>query len=236
MSFLTLCADTQRECDVVGSEISAVTNQTGELSRIVNWVKNAWTEIQNRHANWRWMRSTFSINTVAGDDTYAATECTDTRLSAAISRFARWIKFDDNGSSNMKIYLSSAGVGAERWLSFMEWSDFRSIYRVGTQNNGAPAHYTIDPQNNLVLGPKPDDVYVVTGEYQMSAQILAASADVPEMPTQFHQLIVCMAMKKYAGFESAPDVYSRAVTEGNRLMRQLELDQLPSMPMAPPLA
>lgn len=239
MTFLQLCVELQRECDITGTEISAVTNQVGELSRVVNWVKQAWREIQNRHIQepaWRWMRSTFSVNTVAGTDSYAGTSCTDTRLSATVTRFARWIVFDEGGKSNVKIYLSSAGVGTERWLSYLPWSRFRAIYKVGTQNNGSPAHYTVDPQNKLVLGPKPDAVYVVTGEYQMSAQSLDANADTPEMPTDYHYVIVYMAMQKYAGFESAPDAMSRGIREGNKLMRQLEVNQLPQMMTAGPLA
>lgn len=235
-TYLQLCVDTQRECDIKGSEIAAVTNQVGELARIVAWVREAWREIQNRSTHWRWMRSTFTVNTVASDDTYAYTDCTDSRLSLAISRFKRWIILDDDGRSNVKIYLQSSGVGTERWLTYLDWSSFRAIYKVGTQNNQAPAHFTIDPQDNIVLGPKPDAVYVVSGEYQMSAQVLAANADTPEMPSDYHQLIVYRAMKKYAGFESAPDVLSRAVTEGNTVQRQLEFNQLPVPAQAPPLA
>lgn len=239
-TYLVLCQETARECDVAGAAASAVptavTGQVGELKRIVEWVKQAWTELQNRHPNWRWMRSTFSVNTVSGDDTYAGTDCTDSRLSTTIDRFARWIPVDDEGYSNVKCYLSSSGVGTEGWLRFLPWTTFRSIYKVGTQNNGYPAHFTIDPQDNLVLGPKPDGVYVVTGEYQMSAQTLSANGTTPEMPAQFHQLVVYLAMQKYGFFEPAPEVLKRGVAEGKRLMRQLEANQLPSIGFAGPLA
>ena len=238
MNFLSLCVEAQRECDITGTDIAAVTNQVGELRRVVNWVIQAWTEIQNRHASgpyWKWMRSVFTVDTTSGDDTYAGTDCTDSRLSAAITRFSRWWELDDRGCSNVKIYLTSAGVASERYLAFMDWATFRYTYKLGTQTNGYPAHFTIDPQNNLVLGPKPDGIYTVSGEYQMSAQVLAVNGDTPEMPSQFHQLIVYGAMRKFAGFESAPDVLSRAVTEGNKVMRQLELNQLPPVTIAPPL-
>lgn len=235
-SFLELCVDAQRECDIVGTPISAVTNQVGELARIVAWVAQGYTEIQNRHINWRWLRSRWTLNTVLGDDEYAGTDATDAIALAAITRFARWIPFDDGGAANVKIYLQSAGVATERWMSYLDWSSFRQIYKRGTVPNAPPAHFTVDPLNNLVFGPKPDGVYVASGEYMKSAKVLASEADTIEMPLRFHQLPVYYAMKKYGGFESAAEVYTRAVTEGNRMMRQLEADQLPSMALAAPLA
>lgn len=237
-TYLVLCRELRRETERPGTATtpSAVTNQTGENLRLVEWIKQAWTELQDRHPNWRWMRSTWSVNTTSGDDTYAGTDCTDTRLSATVTRFKRWWPLDGEGYSNVKSYLQSSGVGGEGWLRYLPWNSFRAIYKIGTQNNGQPAHFTIDPQNNLVLGPKPDGIYVVSGEYQMSAQVLAADADTPEMPSDYHQLIVYDAMRKFAGNGVAPEIMSRAITEGNRLLRQLEIDQLPVMGLAPPLA
>lgn len=236
MNFLQLCVELQRECDVPGAQMTAVTDQVKELDRLVNWIKQSWNELQGRSTRWRWMRSTFSLTTTLGVDSYAATSATDTRIGGAISRFARWWPMDERGAANVKIYLQSAGVGTERWMSYMSWADFREIYKRGTVNNAPPAHFTIDPQNKLVFGPPPDGVYIATGEYQMSQQELSTEADTPEMPTRFHPVIVYMAMRKYAGFEGAPEVMSRGVVEGNRVLRQLELDQLPVVALGPPMA
>ena len=235
-TYLQLCSDLRREVNASGTGPTAVTNQTGEYLRIVNWVKNAWTEIQGRSFNWRWMRSTFSVNTTSGDEKYAGTDCTDGLTAAAVTRFSRWIPFDDDGASNVKCYLTSGGVAGEYFLTNLPWNYYTSLYRLGTQNNGQPIHVSIDPQNNLVLGPKPDGIYTISGEYQRSAQELAADADTPEMPSPFHQLVVYIAMQKYAGYQNAPEVMSRGVTEGNRLMRQLEMNQLPMVGLGAPLA
>jgi hypothetical protein len=239
MNFLQLCQRLNQEVGELGNAGSvpaATTNQTGRNRRLVNWIAQAYAEIQDRYTNWRWLRSTFTVNATSGDDTYAGTDCTDSRLSAAVSRFARWWLEDDDENPNIRIYLSSSGVSGERYLIPIPWNYFRDLYKKGTQTNGPPVHVTIDPQNNIVLGPKPDDTYVVTGEYQMAGQALAADADTPEMPSRFHMLIVYEAMKKYAGHQSAPEVMSRAVLEGNKVMRQLEADQLPRIRFAGPLA
>lgn len=237
-NYLQLCQDLRREASISGTGPSATASQTGEYLRVTNWIKQAWIDIQNRHQapGWRWLRSPFTVNTVAEDDTYAATDCTDSRLSAAITRFRRWWLLDDEGCPAIKCYLSSAGVAGENYLTPLTWNQFRDIYKRGTQTSSQPQHVAVDPQNNLVLGPKPSAVYVVSGEYQMSAQILAANDDTPEMPSDFHSLIWRYAMQMYAGHQAAPEAMARAISEGNRQMRQLERDQLPEMRMGGPLA
>lgn len=236
MNFLTIAQRLRQECGVSGTGPTTVVGQVGELKRLVDWAASAHDDIQGKYPNWRWLRSTFSVNTVAGTDAYAPTTCTDTRLSTGITRFRRWWPFDRDGCSNVKMFLSASGVGSERWLNFLEWEYFRSIYKIGTQNNGPPAHITIDPQNNLVLGPKPDAVYVVSGEYQMGKQSLTADGDTPEMPSDFHMLVVYEAMKKFAGFDAASEVFQRGAGEGGAIWRQLEIEQLVKIRLGEPMA
>ena len=237
-TYLQLSNDLAREAGVSGSAsaISAVTSQTGEAARIVNWVRQAHNEIQNKSPFWRWMRSKWTVATTASDDTYAGTDCTDSRLSAAITRFSRWIPIDDNGASNVKIYLTSGGVSGERWMVPLPWNYFTAIYKRGTQNDGPPVHFSIDPQNNLVLGPAPDAVYTVSGEYQMSELNFSADGDTPEFPSQFHDLVWLKGLEKYGLFHAAPECILRWKTEGVRMLRDLEANQLPPVAFAEPLA
>lgn len=233
MTYLTICQDTRRECRVAGTGPSTVIAQVGRLADIVAWVAQAYTEIQSSK-DWNWLRSTFTVNTVANDDTYAYSDCTDSRLSATISRFGKWW-LDHHGEPNCTIYLTSAGVGGENYLTPIDWASFRERYKRGTQTTGQPIHVAIDPQNNLVLGPKPDAIYTINGEYQMSPQTLAANVDVPEMPARFHSLIMYRAMEKYGASNNAPEVFNRGGYEGRIMMRGLERDQLPPVTLAGPL-
>lgn len=237
-TFLQLVNRLAQESDVQSgaSSVSAVLNQTGKAKKFVDWISAAHDAIQNRHTDWRWMRSKWTVNTTSGDDTYAGTDCTDSRLSATVTRFGRWIPFDDQGASNVKIYLTSDGVSGERWMVNLPWSYFMSIYKRGTQNNGVPVHVTIDPQDNLVIGPKPDGIYTLSGEYQMSALVLTNDADTPEFPSRFHDVIVWRALERYARSSAAPESLSLAQIEGGRLMRELEAVQKPPIVLGPPLA
>lgn len=220
-NYLQLFQDAVRECGVSSTVPATAQSQTGELARVAKWVIQSWTEIQASRTDWRWMRSEFTLSTSSGDDQYAYSDCTDSIASATITRFARWLP------SEFQIYLTSAGVGTQRWLTYYPWDQFKRVYKIGTQNNSAPVVASIDPRNNLRLGPKPDAAYTVTGEYQKSPQTLSANADEPEMPAQFHQLIVYKAMEKYAGYSGAAEVWARVQNEAQSLRLALEADQLP---------
>jgi hypothetical protein len=229
-TFLELCSDLRQETTDSGTGPTTVVSQTGELGRFVKWIKDAWTELQQDRDDWLWMRKSFTVSTVAADGAYVFGDCTDTVTAVAIARFARWYE------NAFKAYLTSDGVGAEYPLIWLEWETFRRIYRYGTQTDGQPVHVSMDPTMAFVLGPKPNAVYVVGGDYALGPQILAANGDTPEMPSRFHALIVYEAMSKYGGSRVAPEAMLRAVAEGGRLRAALELNQLPAMSYGAPLA
>lgn len=235
-TFLQLAVRLRRECGVAGTGPAAVVGQTGLHEKLVNWVADAYRDIQLRHPNWRWMRSNFTVNTVAGTDNYAYTACTDTKTAAAISRFAHW--WANDRLDRFRFYLTSGGVSGEQWLTFMPYEDFRRIYKFGAQQSatGQPFYVSVDDDEKLVLGPNPNNIYTVSGSYQRGPQMLAADADEPDMPTRFHDLIVYYAMQRYASSTVAPEVLARAVLEGGRIMRALELSQLPQIRLGSPLA
>ncbi len=235
-TFLAGVQDLATECGLASTP-TAVASQTGEFGRLVKWYKDAYIDIQNRHQDsWRWLRHSFTLTTTASDDTYTYSDCTDSTSASAITRFGCWRlhdKFDPP-----KIYLQSAGSGSERWLSFLPWDTFKTIYKIGSQAQatGAPAHITVDPQNQIVIGPSPNGAYVLTGDYYRSAQELSADDDEPEMPSHFHNLIVWGAMIDYGYFELGQEVLGRGQKKYRTMLRKLEANQLPAMRLAGPLA
>lgn len=227
--FLTLCQDTARDCGIPGTGPAAVTNQTGQLGWLVRKVKESYVNLQNEQPDWRWLRSEFSVETSASDGQYAYGDCTDTIASATITRFAKW------WTEEFQVYLTSAGVATQGHVAYVRWEEFRYTWRTGSPSTGHPCMVSVDPRDNLRLGPVPDAAYTVTGEYQKSAQILAADADVPEMPVRFHRLIVVRAMKAFATKYASPETWDAAHGEEEPLQLALEIDQLPERRFAPPL-
>jgi hypothetical protein len=239
--FLTLCQDLHREVGGAGSAPAAVTGQVGQSLRTVNWIKNAYIKIQNKHANWRWMTREFVMGSSPSligytELTYLAAD--DFLTGASIARFSRWWPVID-GRNDFKVYTAASGIGTQTFMSYLPWSEFSQVWRMGTNQSmtsASPQYVSVTPQNSLAFAPIASEETLIRGYYQQSPQILAADTDEPEMPERFHELIVWEAMKRYARFVAAPEVYADARVEAGQMMRDLEVDQLPPPCFAPPLA
>lgn len=234
-TYLQLCQDLVRECGISTSSSgpSAVTSQSGEMLRVVNWIKKAYDEILVLHPNWKFLRSSFTVSTSSGDNVYLPADCTDSRLSAAMTadKFQYW------WTDTFRIYLSSAGVSTQAYLPHRQYDSFRDYWLLGSPANARPSEFTVRPDDNAIMpGATPDDTYVITGDYQRMGAPLAADADEPLIPTRFQQVIVYRAGMKYARYEEDGGLYQGMQLEHDRIMADLEANQLPPIQQAPALA
>lgn len=232
MTFLELVQRVRQESGSTAagsSGPSTVVSQTGLYGQMVNWTAEAWNKIQRSNSTWMWMRSRFTFNTTTNIDSYAYTDVDDAITSTTITRFQKWIPVDQYGDSNVLIYTTANGVAGQRYLAYLDWDAFRSLYKRSTIRYGNPVHFTIGPDRKIYLGLVPNDTFTITGEYQKNLQIMTADADVPEMPEDYHMLIVWEALKSYASFAAAPEVYTRAQDEARPLWTALYRNQSPSL-------
>lgn len=233
-TYLELVQDLATECGVSGT-ISTVASPTGEIKRLVKWITQSYTEIQNMNgARWRWLRGDFTFDTTADDEEYSFGDINDVVTASAITRFSSWRLNDYQNPP--KQFLTASGVNGQTWLIYTKFDWWRNIYSIGIQNSSIPHHIAVSPRDTILLGPAPNDIYTITGEYYKSSQTLTDDADTPEMPDQFHQLIVYRAMAKYAGFESANEVMIRSHVEGGPMLSSLYANQGPRFGKPEPLA
>ena len=232
MKFLDLVKRVYSLSGISGDAPITTVAQKGEFGRLVDWTADAGEEIERAHTDWKFLQHDFTVNTVTDQRAYLITACTDNVAVAAmtVAKFSQW-KLD-----SFRIYLQSAGVATQRVLYFLGYDTFRYLYMKGTELSGSPAYFTIRPHDSaILLGQKPNDVYVVTGEFWVGASRMSADADVPAMPARFHMAIVHRALMYYASFEEAMGKYVAHKLEFDKINGTLEIDQLPAIELAPPL-
>jgi hypothetical protein len=218
-----------REASVAGSGPSTTVGQTGIERHIVLWVNSAWMDIQRRHNDWLFMRGSFTVNTTASDGVYAYGDCTDTSTSAAIAAFRDWHR------DTIKIYLTSSGVAGEALMEYIDYPTWYSVYNTGQQTDSYPRFFTTDYSKRLVIAPKPDGIYTVSGEYQKNATELSGDSDTPDMPEEFHDAIWYRALMKYARYYSAPEIYDDARFNYDRIINEMEITQMPEIMLGGPI-
>ncbi len=224
MNLLALVQSLHYEAKLAGSAPSGVAAQTGRSGDLVRWAIEAYNDIQRgKDGKWNWLRGGFYVDTVADQISYVSTtEVKDDVTDATITRFRAW---DLDSREPPLIYLSADGIATEREMFVDDWPHFRYLYRRGTHTAGYPGAVTRDSANKLYVGPKPNAVYRVTGNYWKSNQALAVDGDTPEMPDNYHMLIVWRAITKYGYNTVSHEVLARAEAEGGPMYEALALNQ-----------
>jgi hypothetical protein len=243
MTYLDICRRTAVECGVASTVAITTAMPTtglaaGSLGRIVNWVNDAWTDIQMDHDDWSWMRSSnllgggVSFQTVAAQSSYPLGTGAGT-VGVIADNFGKW------DCPTFRNYTTSVGFQNEMYLDEIPYDRWRDSYMLGAMRAQQTRPYVvaIGPDQSLCLGPPPNGLYTVTGDYFVAPSEMALDSDVPTgLPTRFHMLIVYRTMLKYAGYESAPEVYQRGSEENAGMYAQLEALRAPAISFGGALA
>ncbi len=231
-SYLELCQAVARDSGTVSdlTAPSTVASQTGRLLRIVNWTAEAYSDIQRKRDDWRWLRREFDGETLATVQRYA--------LNLTTERFKHWVFESEDGNDTFSIYKTSEGQSTEGWLRYVPWDEFRRAYLFGPRadDTGKPRVISVDPAAQLVFYPIPDAVYTIRGEFYRGPQILAANADVPEMPLAHHDAIKWQALILLGVFDEAPDQIPAWAAFLGEHMAALVRKQTPRIRLPGPLA
>jgi hypothetical protein len=220
-TYLELCQKVVSESGTAdGTLPSTVAGQVGRLAKIVRWVKDAYTLIQNAHREWLWLQDTFEGPTIVGQRNY------DGNDMGVTERFRRFISTQDRLEDRFTIYDPSIGVSDEGPLSFRPYNTFYASFMRGTQTQAKPLYFTLSPDGKMLLHPIPDKVYTVRGLYRKSSQTLDADDDIPEMPEEYHDLIAEVALLYLATHDETPQIGGWQLRKIER-MNQLRRDQLP---------
>jgi len=200
---------TQRLNQEIGGETTVPTTtigQTGELLRYVNWIDQAWLEIQEAQRTWRFMLAESTSN-----DTLALGAVTVT-LTGASSDYEELRPYFGHRCPFVLFYKSSIGTTDCQEVELLPWAEFHGFYDSGkfANTSGRPQFCSRAPDGTLKVFPKADVAYGVKYEYRKTPQTFAADATVPSLPVKYHQLIVYLALCYYG-----------RSNESNRVLRWL---------------
>jgi hypothetical protein len=230
LNFLQIAQKVAQKTGTPSSGLTTVVGQTGELARLVAWCSDAYDEIQTLHENWEWMRASFSFETTAGKGFYLPTSGP---TESGVTNLSKW------DGSTFRLYKTSIGRSDEQFLVEWDYWAWYDTYDFGLEasRQDRPQIWAERPEDKaILLASIPDDVYTVTGKYHKTPTTLSADVDTPAMPTRFHPAIVYKAMTKYGLFEGAAEVLAEGERGYGDMLRALELDQLPEIGIAEPLA
>lgn len=250
MNFLALCQRACVECGVasntaVATALPTVVGATGSVGRIVNWVNDAWTDIQMDHDDWEWMRASqilgsgVSFTTVNGQFSYPLGTGAGT-VGVLADNFGKWVEKDPDGSgSTFWNYATASGFSNEIRMAVIPFGRWRTGYMANSQRNTRtrPVVVSVGPDLSLNLGPCPNDQYTITGDYYVApSQMVNDSDTLVGLPARFNMLPVYRTMMKYGGYESAPEVYQRGSEENAGMYAQLQAVRAPEIAWAGALA
>ena len=197
MSYLDLVKELVRLASISDSGGPTTTaGQTGDYLKAVKYVTAAHEEVQGMFFDWDFLWSNATLDTSAGLATYAGAP--------------------DLGVWDVdRIYYNGVKLRRVVWQSYTP-----------TVTSGPPSWFTVRPDNSILIGPTPDAAYTITYDYYKAPKVLSVDSDVPDIPAQFHRVIVGRALMLYGNFESAPD----AKVQGQELymayLEQLKAHQL----------
>lgn len=224
MTFLQLAQQGAINCGVSGA-ITTCQNPSGESGRIIQWINDAWNDIQTEHDDWTFMRSSALLGggavfaTVAGQADYPlGTNAGNCNVSP--TAFGKWDEY------SFRNYSTATGFTNEMVMDPITFDQWRDSYMLGAMRNvqTRPVVIAIGPQQEVLVGPPSDGTWTVEGDFYFSPSQMSADSDTPTfLPQQFHMLIVYRVMKlKYGLYEAAGEVIQRGMQEHDRMISELE--------------
>jgi len=215
-TFIELAQTARLISGVQGIGPTSVTNTQGIEAVIVQFVKDAYIDIQNLREDFKWMEKSESFSTAIGIDTYT------------------YLDIFSTATPNIKKYQYESLVltdsnGNKRYLTYVDRDTLEAQY-LNSIDRGVPSVFTEDPSSgSLILKPIPDDIYTVTLRYQSGPEILSTSGQIPSMPLAFHHLILYKTVEKLSVYLGSPQIYRAYAVDAAKMMAQLMRSELPKM-------
>ena len=207
-----------------GTGPASVLGQVGENLRVVNWVRDAWLEIQRKHAasdairpHWKFLWGHKEIETTTVVDGESASISLGSNVQSILP-------------GTILVRKATEGDSAYETLPFFDYRSNAGLFRHGLRTDmGPPEMCTRNPLGALLIVPEPDQKYHFHMEIYQSPQTLVENLDVPLVAGEDQQMVIIYrALIAYAREEDAPEILAVAPSQYEEGMRALEWEFLDS--------
>lgn len=201
---------------------------TEHRSRLVRWIQQAWSDIQEDQDQWDFMVQTTDIPLVTGQVVYPIADLVNAQAGEDI--YDEIVPF--TAPLDYRYIWLGKTVDSQLQLNptyYVQPEFFfgdRDRYNINT--TGVPSRWSIDRSGCIVFDAKPsNDDYHMRFQFKLLPQWLTDDADVPRnLPERYHMLIVYRAMVFYAGFDESQPQFGRASKLYRDMMNKLRLRYL----------
>jgi tetratricopeptide (TPR) repeat protein len=215
VNYLALCKRLRQEAGYSGNGPASVDGQSGEMQRVIDWIAQAWTEIQVMRKDWRFKLSPFSISMTSGE------------TQKLISLDMRDLKSDS--------IMVQRADGSRTYPLHVSIEELRKYRR--EQDSPQTYPFIVAQENGLIeVYPDLGEDVTIQGEYYRAPEVLTNNTDVPDLPEAYHLLIVWGALMQLASYDEAGNLYQRAAENYAKMLSTLNGEYLPTMMQAKPLA
>lgn len=228
MTFLELCKFTHRYLgggqDLPGTAPTTTVGQTDYLFEIVNWINDAYSNIQQESRDWNWLRARATLPVVIATNTI-------TRTTAQVTHtdYDYLLPLVSNGAIFCLIYDPTIGVGDQTYCNFIPYEEWRGWKDRGVLPSGKPGYFTIRPDFTIELSPKPDKNYTLIADYRKTLDVLSGDSDTPLMPSQYHESIAWQACLLWAAQRESPNKYEIFKKQYDDMLRRMKNEQIPDI-------
>jgi hypothetical protein len=210
MTFLELVQRAYSEGGLSGVGPQSVDNQSGLNKKLVNWVREAWIDIQAAYSSWKFLRKKETRTLTSGKREYALV------ADLNLPNVRKW--------NEDLLFIREPDGSARSQLKLISFDEFEATYASFT--SGKPSVFTVTPDYKIAFDATPSKAYVIDLNFWLTGERLAEDTDIPSIPEDYHMTIVWWALVHYGSHEGALQVTKDVKSFYDIAIRRLEADQL----------
>lgn len=206
MNFLQLVQKTWQESGLSGS-VADVGSASGMQLHFVNWVRDAWIDIQRESDEWVFMKQSAIFATAAGQEEYQ-------KGTIALQQLKK----------PLTAYILVNGMYQQLGLVVSPQSA-TELNRLNKQTSQPSVCY----YRNSVFSfdTIPDKAYTVKVYFVRTEQELLLNTDIPIMDDNYHRAIVWKALEQYARYDEDNALFQSSRERADKALLSMRSDLTP---------